>query len=160
MLVLAPTGKATYHVRGNTIHSALHIAANQKLEHRSLNTNSLNSFRNQLGLISLVIIDEISMVGFRMLNCIHQCFIELTQSKEDFGGISIIAVSDLFQLRPVKDSYIFAPPDKNYLQLATNLWKNHFVLYELNEIMRQKDSEKFAELLNRLREGQHSEADI
>ena len=160
VLVLAPTGKAAYHVRGNTIHSALRIAANQKLEHRSLNTNSLNSFRNQFGHISLVIIDEISMVGFRMFNCIHQRLIELTQSKEDFGGISIIAVGDLFQLRPVKDSYIFAPPDKKYLQLATNLWKKHFVLYELNEIMRQKDSKKFAELLNRLREGQHSEADI
>lgn len=98
VLVLAPTGKAAYHVRGNIIHSALRLAANQKIEHRPLTTNSLNTLRNQLGHVSLVIIHEISMVGFRILNCIHQRLLELTQLKEDFGGLSVIAAGDMFQL--------------------------------------------------------------
>ena len=33
-------------------------------------------------------------------------------------------------------------------------------MFELNEIMRQRDSKVFAELLNRLREGKHTESDI
>ena len=33
-------------------------------------------------------------------------------------------------------------------------------MFELNEIMRQRDSRVFAELLNRLREGKHTESDI
>ena len=33
-------------------------------------------------------------------------------------------------------------------------------MFELNEIMRQRDSKLFAELLNRLREGKHTAADI
>ena len=33
-------------------------------------------------------------------------------------------------------------------------------MFELNEIMRQKDSKVFAELLNRLPEGNHTESDI
>ena len=35
-----------------------------------------------------------------------------------------------------------------------------FTLFELTDIMRQKDDKLFAELLNRLREGKHSEQDI
>ena len=44
--------------------------------------------------------------------------------------------------------------------LATNLWQEHFKMYELSEIMRQKDDREFAELLNRLREGKQTEQDI
>ena len=33
-------------------------------------------------------------------------------------------------------------------------------MFELDEIMRQRDSKLFAELLNRLREGNHTAADI
>ena len=33
-------------------------------------------------------------------------------------------------------------------------------MFELNEIMRQRDSRLFAELLNKLREGKHTKSDI
>ena len=32
---------------------------------------------------------------------------DLKGSKDDFGGVSIIAIGDLFQLKPVMDGYIF-----------------------------------------------------
>ena len=32
VILMAPTGKAAYHIHGNTIHSALRIPANQKLQ--------------------------------------------------------------------------------------------------------------------------------
>ena len=35
--------------------------------------------------------------------------------------------------------------------LVPNSWKDHFKIYELVDIMRQKDDLKFAQLLNRLR---------
>ena len=75
---------------------------------------------------------------------------------QDFGGVSIIAIGDLFQLEPVMDGYIF----KDYAVLAPNLWHRHFGMFELNEIMCQRDSKVFAELLNRLREGKHMQSDI
>ena len=37
---------------------------------------------------------------------------------------------------------------------------NHFKVFHLIQIMRQKDSADFAKLLNRLREGKHTSADI
>ena len=38
----------------------------------------------------------------------------------------------------------------------TNLWNENFKIYELTEIMRQKDDKKFAELLNHLHNGAHT----
>lgn len=40
--------------------------------------------------------------------------------------------------------------------LAPNLWVDLFCFFELDEIMRQKHDILFAQILNRLREGQHS----
>ena len=48
----------------------------------------------------------------------------------------------------------------DYAILAPSLWHQHFRMFELNEIMRQRDSKLFAEILNRLREGKHTEGDI
>ena len=47
-----------------------------------------------------------------------------------------------------------------YSALASNIGTENFTLFELTEIMRQKDDREFAELLNRLREGKHSEDDV
>ncbi|KAK3099796.1 hypothetical protein FSP39_009735 [Pinctada imbricata] len=160
LLLLAPTGKAAYHIKGTTIHCGSKIPPNQKLEHKPLSASSLNSLRNEIGSVSLVFIDEISMVGFKMMNCIHQRLMEIKQSPKPFGGVSIIAVGDLFQLKPVMDSYIFSSPKSGYLPLATNLWTDLFSMVELTQIMRQADHKNFAELLNRLREGNQTQQDI
>uniref|UniRef100_A0A8C4NJN1 ATP-dependent DNA helicase n=1 Tax=Eptatretus burgeri TaxID=7764 RepID=A0A8C4NJN1_EPTBU len=136
------------------------LPASQSLDYRSLDSDSLNTLRTQLGHVKLVIIDEISMVGNKMLNFIHKRLQEITGSSQVFGGISIIVVGDFFQLRPVCDSYIFANIDKDYGPLATNLWQTHFQMFELHEIMRQRDDLQFAQLLNRLREGRQTPADL
>ena len=81
-------------------------------------------------------------------------------SKEPFGGVSLITVGDLFQLKPVFDRWIFETSSKCYATLATNLWNDLFTLFELTDIMRLKDDKPFAELLNRSREGKHSKNDI
>ena len=48
------------------------------------------------------------MVGSKMFTVqINNRLKDIKGSKEDFGGVSIIAIGDLFQLQPVFDSYIF-----------------------------------------------------
>ena len=47
-----------------------------------------------------------------------------------------------------------------YSILSPNLWKKYFTMYELDEIMRQRESKIFADILNRLREGKHTADDI
>ena len=71
---------------------------------------------------------------------------------EDFGGVSIIAIGVLFQLEPVMDGHIFKDlKGLDYTVLAQSLWHKLFKTFELDEIMRQRDSKLFVELLNRLR---------
>ena len=118
---------------------------------KHLDSSELNSLRCKLGKLKLVFVDEISMVGSCMFNVPINCRLEdIKGSKDDFGGVSIIAIRDLFQLQLVMDGYIFKDVDNSeYGVLATNLWKKHFKMYELHKIMRQRESKLFAQILNR-----------
>ena len=140
VLPLAPTGKAAYIIRGNTIHSTLGITANQSLiNYTKLDSSRLNTLRNQLGGAQLIFLDEISMVGNCMLNIqINSRLKDIKGSKEDFGGVSIIAICDLFQLQPVTAGYIFKDlQNSEHGVLAPNLWQQHFKMFELHQIMHQ-----------------------
>ena len=163
VMLLAPTGKAAYTIKGNTVHSALAIPANQSLRnYKHLDSSRLNSLRSQFGGVKLIFVDEISMVGNGMFAIqLNNRLKDIKACREDFGGVSIIAIGDLFQLEPVMDAYIFKDlKNVDYAVLSPNLWQKHFKMFELVEIMRQRDSKLFAELLNRLREGKHTAADI
>ena len=127
VLLCAYTGLAAYNIQGSTLHN-----------------------------LTVLIVDEVSMVGNEMLNFLHLRLQEIKGNKEPFGGIHVILVGDLFQLRPVGDAWIFASNGTDYSALAPNLWQTYFTMYELTEIMRQKDDAQFAELLNRIREGKHT----
>ena len=100
------------------------------------------------------------MVGSGMFNFLNVRLHKIMGNKEPFGGISVITVGDLFQLKPVFDKWIFGNSQIGYDALASNIWAEYFTLFELTEIVRQKDDKEFAELLNRLREGKHSKDDI
>ena len=159
ILLMAPTGKAAYLIRGNTLHSALRIPVNQKLQHKSLDTDSLNTLRTQMMGVKYIFIDEVSMVGSGMLIFVHKRLQEIMGSARDFGGISVIFVGDLFQLKPVCDSFIFKNNSTGYAPLATNLWQQNAKMFELTTVMRQDNGGQFAQLLNRMREGNLTESD-
>ena len=163
VLMLAPTGKAAYNIKGNTIHSALAIPACQSLKnYKSLDSSRLNTLRSQIGRLKLIFIDEISMVSNTMFTVqIYNRLKDIKGSSLPFGGVSIVAIGDLFQLQPVMDGYIFKNMDNDeYGVLAPNVWQELFKMFELKQIMRQRESKDFAELLNRLREGNHTKQDI
>ena len=149
ILLCAYTGKAAFNINGSTISSA--FKQKYKQADQTLTCDSLNTFRSKYRNLTVVIIDEVSMVSNGMLNFINQRLQELKGTRKPFGGISIIAVGDFFQLKPVNGDWIFNDLTQDATSLSINLWKEHFSLFELTEIMRQKDDVKFAQLLNRLR---------
>ena len=160
-LLIAPTGKAAYNIKGHTIHAAFHVPANQSLvNYTKLSWDNLNTYRSKYLNLKWIICDEISMVSNYMLKFIHLRLQEIKSNNSLFGGLNIIAVGDLYQLKPVMGQFIFENYRTNYGPLATNLWAENFKIYELTEIMRQKDDQKFAELLNRLRTGHQTKEDI
>ena len=100
------------------------------------------------------------MVGRKMLAVIDDCLKQICGSNKPFGRISMIFVGDMFQLKPVFDEWIFEFPKFGSEALAPNVWQDNMKLFELTTIMRQKDDKNYAELLNRMREGNQTEADI
>ena len=141
----APTGKAAFNIKGNTLHAAFKIPANRGFEYCALDSDRLNTIRTQLKKLKVIFIDEISMVGSGMFNFLNLRLQQIMGNKEPFGGVSLITVGDLFQLKPVFDKWIFENSQIGYNILASNIWTEYFTLFELTEIMRQKNDKEFAD---------------
>ena len=160
-LTCAPTGTAAFNINGMTIHSAFLIPITMRT-YQNLGTDTLNTLRNQLQHLKVIIIDEISMVSSTLLYYIHRRLQEIKgcqNNQSTFGDVTVIAVGDFYQLKPVKNSFVFELPNDGYAALHDPLWYQ-FKFTELTQIMRQKDDKRFAELLNRVRTNSCTEEDI
>ena len=162
VLLTAPTGKAAFNTR-SMIHSAFALPVTEfGGEMPKLSCDVCNTLRTHLLDLKLIIINEISMVGSRILSRVNTCLKQIFDTPVDFGGISIICVGDFHQLRPVKDSYVFQVPSsgkETYEQLVGPYLWDKFSFVELTEIMRQKDDMEFARALNSLANGILTEDD-
>ena len=160
MILTAPTAMAAYLINGIHIHVLFKLEPNKEMAHRPLSSSKLNTLRMKYRQLQIVIIDEISMVGCRMFNCINHRLQEFKGNTLPFGGLHVIVIGDLYQLKPCQDLHIFLNLPTDYGALATNLWTEHFITYELDQIMRQQDDLPFANVLNNIRRAQHTQADI
>ena len=134
ILTVAPTGMAAFQIKETTAHSGLHIPINQnKLS--NLSHSERNNLYKQYVDVKVVFIDDISMVGCHIFNKIDQCLQEIFGCKKVFGGHHVVAIGNFYQMKPVKDTYIFKNPDSSYSALATNTWTDHFKIFTLVEIM-------------------------
>ena len=112
VLLTAPTEIAAYNIGGITAHCAFclpvehHGAAN----YVPLKAEKLKQFRLKFKDIAYVIIDEISMLSGRNFDFVNKRLCEIKDTARDptvlFGGLSLLVFGDLFQLKPVRGSYI------------------------------------------------------
>jgi ATP-dependent DNA helicase PIF1 len=155
VLKLAPTGMAAFNIGGSTPHSALRIPINAGWRCDALPMKTCMELQMRLLNVRMLIIDEVSMMGIRMLSWVEKRLRQILNRPEElFGGAHVILVGDLFQLPPVNDRFCFEDPEgfDNYI------W-HEFKLFELTQVMRQKNA-SFASLLNRVREGHQKPEDI
>ena len=129
VLLTAPTGVAAINIDGTTQNTGDVLPA--------MSDQKKTQMRLSLCELKLIIIDEMSMVGYTTLLHIHQQLKEIfdTNNSQLFAGISIIALGDLYQLPPIHRKLVFG----NYANDAFNLchpW-HAFEMIELTEIMRQ-----------------------
>ena len=174
-LLTATTGVAAFNIEGMTVDSAFALydsmaqgrskrAKAQESTYIPLSADSRNTMRNSMDNLFVVIIDEISMLSADILYKIHmrlQEIMNVSNPDTRFGNVTIIAVGDLFQL-PAIGTRVYDVPGRfaedDIRRLHGSLWKEKFMLHELTQVVRQKDSH-FAALLNRLRIGQHTPQD-
>lgn len=152
VLLTAPTGTAAFNIGGYTLHSALKIPRKLSYRYEPLSEETLNTLILKLGNLKLLIIDEISMVDRKVLSFVHGRMRQIKQVSSSekqswFGNVSILAVGDFYQLPPVKAKSLMKPDCSQ----GFDIWHDLFTVVELTEIMRQKNDQSFAELLNTIR---------
>ena len=128
-----------------------------------MSDQKLAQFRENLSELKLIIIDEMSLLNADMLYKIHLRLTEIfiDKRKELFGGIGLVLVGDLLQLPPVKGKYIFERPMNEHFSAyydANPLWTS-FEPFLLKHNHRQGALKDWADSLNRIREGAHTEED-
>ncbi|XP_074549060.1 uncharacterized protein LOC141807175 [Halichoeres trimaculatus] len=146
VLLTAFTGTAAFNISGKTLHSVLKLPRSLEPPYQGLG-NTLDEVRAALSSVEILIIDEISMVSKKLFAYVNWRFQQIKGNRSPFGGISVLAVGDFYQLPPLGG----AKPLCVYEETEFDLWRDHFSMINLTEIMRQKDDRAFAELLNRLR---------
>jgi PIF1-like helicase/Helitron helicase-like domain at N-terminus len=147
-LKLAPTGIAAINVEGRTIHSALSIVSGDSYRSTQFTTSVFNSEERQQELreISVLLIDEISMVSAELLSYLSSMFARLRGNGKPFGGIAVLAFGDLLQLPPVVGQPVF----------YANIWKLFCPLF-LTYSHRQAGDPALVTLLNEVRVGRISD---
>jgi len=94
VLLTAPTGAAAFIISGMILHSALLLGSGKYSGFQPLNHDCLNTLRSKLSRLTLLIIDEISMVGANMLLEIHKRLQQIKAVMPDitFGGEEFLQV--------------------------------------------------------------------
>ena len=146
---LAPTGVAAINIDGTTIHTGLGIPRNIFLP---LSDQQRTTLRTQFEEVSVIFIDEISMVSSKMLLQIHQRLCEIFGLSDSipFANKTVIVSGDLYQLPPVMGGPVFSLND--FVINLLKLWHG-FKFAELKTVMRQQGDTTFIDLLNNIRLG-------
>ena len=149
VLMTAPTGSAAFQIGGSTIDSALLLYDCSK---NKPSWEKKTIMQIKLENLTLLLTDEISMVGFKKFQDMNQTICSIKGSHDgNWGNICVLAVGDLYQLPPVGQRPIYMSPQRiNSLNdFAPNGWDD-MQLHELTQTMRQKDL-FFAKCLNMIR---------
>nr|XP_034322603.1 ATP-dependent DNA helicase pif1-like [Crassostrea gigas] len=150
VILTAFTGTAAFNIGGNTIHHVFSLSKALPIPYQPLKEQSLCGIRTRLEYLQILVIDEVSMVYKRLLFYIHERLVQIKKCKKPFGGVSVIAVGDFYQLPPVKqrkDERLY----KENGSYPIDYWLDFFKIVELDEIMRQREDKAFATVLNSLR---------
>ena len=160
VLLTSFTRAAAANINGQTLHSLFGFKFGNKFI--SLADKRRDEKRLTFQNLKIIIIDEISMVSADLLYNLDLKLREITLRDEMFGGVSIFAFGDLFQLQPVNGRYVFEQPSNEEHSVAftlRNLWQC-FRVVNLEENHRQGEAKEFGDLLNRIRVGDQTEEDL
>jgi hypothetical protein len=147
---LSYIGKTTFNINGTIIHPTLAIPLNKMFnELKALNDEKHDMLIKEYDQLQLVMIDEISLVGNKMLTYIDHRLRVIKQIHNQFMvGFDIILTRDLYQAPLVQDSWIFKFKTNSLNILGTNLLHEKLKCHELKQIMKQNDI-NFINILNR-----------
>lgn len=165
-VVLAPTGLAAVNVGGQTIHSFFnfHLGPIEKDPDQIVVFKRNGAKHKLISSLEILIIDEISMVRADLLDAIDASLRWNRGIDAPFGGVTVLAVGDPWQLEPVVGSSAEAE-FLGHLYASPFFFDSHVVketgmdILELQTVYRQTD-EEYLWALDKIRTGDTSELDF
>lgn len=152
----ATTGIAALNLVGtkaSTLHRWAGIGLGDKPYEFYVNKIKYNpEARKQWMTTEVLIIDECSMLGASLFDKLDLIGRNIRDSKEPFGGITLVLCADFLQLPPVRDKWVF----------LSSVWselKENMMVEILDQPKRYPDILWF-QLLKRIRNGETYESDI
>lgn len=145
--ITASTGIAATHIHGMTIHAWSGIGIRDSLSAADLDhLASKEHLARRIQKASVLIIDEVSMLGANVLTMVDSVCREVRRRPEAFGGLQVVLVGDFFQLPPVAPRGSRTP-----FAFESSVWDslNPVVCY-LTEQHRQSDR-RFLSVLSSIR---------
>ena len=169
ILVLAPTGIAAINASGATIHSFFQFPLSPFVPGQGFISSDKRflrlgmSKRSLLQSVSLLVIDEVSMVRPDIIDAIDQSLRKIRRSSRPFGGVQLLLIGDLRQLPPVlrdEEWKLLSPHYQSpYFYESIALKNAGFQIVELTMVYRQRDRE-FVDILNKIRDGNIDNASL
>ena len=167
VLLTAPTGTAASHIGGSTIHAALGMRSFE-CPQQSTGRGQLDKVRKRLARTKFLVVDEVSMVGCKMLVRVDEKCSKIWASRSDsstvLGGLPILLfLGDFKQFEPVRDTSLWkdnGTKATNDEKRARQIWSEVKDVIFLTEQMRQEDDLPYQELLQRAETCSLTQTDI
>lgn len=153
--ITSTTGVSSFNLKAQTIHSFSGIGAfkrGDRLEDilkKLKKTKRMASTFLKIEQCTLLVIDEISMLGQYFLEMVDALFRKVRHSDQPLGGLQVIFTGDFLQLPPVSDEFCFKSEVWKQLDLKT--------IY-LTKMYRVSDP-VYTKMLERIRMGKHNAED-
>lgn len=146
--ITASTGIAATHIHGMTIHSWSGIGIKDSLSAHDLDSiTSKEHVVKRISKATVLIIDEVSMLGANVLSMVDQVCREIRKRPEAFGGLQVVLVGDFFQLPPIGKR----GGEPTAFAFQSSVWEDlHPVVCYLTEQHRQEDK-RFHNVLSSIR---------
>jgi len=153
--IVAPTGIAASHLKGQTIHSFFALGIRDTIVDNGYVEFLLEKsyLKSRFSKLKVLIIDEISMVSPEIFGSMDKVLRAFKNSPEPFGGVQVVISGDFFQLPPVSRE----PKEKRFAWQSP-AWKAlDLKSCYLEEKFRQDDDRLIA-ILDEIRTGVITEA--
>lgn len=147
--IVAPTGIAASHLRGQTIHSYFSLGIRDFIDSYYIESLLEKKYlKTRFSKLNVLIIDEISMVSPEIFSSIDKILRAFKKNNRPFGGIQVILSGDFFQLPPISK----VPRDKRFAWQAQS-WKELDLKTCYLQIKYRQDDNVLIGVLDEIRSG-------
>lgn len=147
--IVAPTGIAASHLRGQTIHSYFSLGIRSEIDDDYIDSLLEKKYlRTRFSHLKVLIIDEISMVSPEIFSSIDKILQAFKQNSLPFGGVQTILSGDFFQLPPISR----VPTEKRFAWQSPSWKALELKTCYLQEKFRQDDNVLIS-ILDEIRSG-------